>query len=153
MLSDRDILDMIEKGEIWIESFSEENLTPNGYDLSIGEVMVPSLGIHVKDGKVKIPALTRFVVGTREYIRVGSDIVAQLWIKSRWARRGVLASFGLVDAGFEGILTIGAFASEEIEISIGDPFVQICFFQLKNPAEKEYSQRSGNYQGQKNIKI
>ena len=79
--------------------------------------------------------------------------MAQIWIKSRWARRGVLASFGLVDAGFEGILTMGAFASEDITMEIGDKFAQISFIPLKSPVEKTYAERSGNYQKQKNIKI
>ncbi len=153
MLSDRDILEAMERGEVGIEGFKEENLTPNGYDLTIGEIMVPSLGIHISEGEIEIPALTRFIVGTEEYIKLDGRHVAQIWIKSRWARRGVLASFGLVDAGFEGILTLGAFATEGIKMKVGDKFAQICFFELKNPVEKAYSQRSGNYQGQKNIKI
>ncbi len=153
MLSDRDIVEALRTGKIEIKKFSEDCLTPNGYDLRIGEILVPSLGIYITTGKVKIPPLTRFLVGTLEEVHLDERHVAQLWIKSRWARRGVLASFGLVDAGFNGILTIGAFATEEIEISIGDKFAQICFFELKNPAEKDYSNRSGHYQNQKNIKI
>ncbi len=153
MLSDRDIVDAMRRGEIVIENFREENLTPNGYDLTIGELMIPSLEVYLKEGQVEIPPLTRFLVGSREYIRLGDKYVAQIWIKSRWARRGVLASFGLVDAGFEGILTMGAFASESVEMEIGDRFAQLCFFELKNPAEKSYAERSGNYQKQKNIKI
>ena len=153
MLSDRDILDAMEKGEIKIVNFNEENLTPNGYDLTVGEIMVPLIGIDAKEGKVSIPSLTRFLVGSKEYIRIGEKYVAQIWIKSRWARRGVLASFGLVDAGFEGILTMGAFATEDIEIGIGDKFAQLSFLPLKSSAEKTYGERSGNYQKQKSIKI
>ncbi|MCD6276027.1 MAG: dCTP deaminase [Thermoplasmata archaeon] len=153
MLSDRDILKAMEKGEIVIEGFREENLTPNGYDLTIGEIMLPSREIHIKEGKLEIPPLTRFLVGSREYIKMGDEYAAQIWIKSRWARRGVLASFGLVDAGFEGILTMGAFASEKIEMRVGDKFAQLCFFKLSSPVEKTYEKRSGNYQKQKNIKI
>jgi len=153
MLSDRDILKAMEKGKIVIEGFREENLTPNGYDLTIGEIMLPSREIHIKEGKLEIPPLTRFLVGSREYIKMGDEYVAQIWIKSRWARRGVLASFGLVDAGFEGILTMGAFASEKIEMRVGDKFAQLCFFKLSSPVEKTYEKRSGNYQKQKNIKI
>ncbi len=153
MLSDGEILRLMEKGEIGIEPFEERNLTPNGYDLRIGEVMIPSLDIYVKREKVRIPPLTRFLVGSMEYVTLSPKYVAQIWIKSRWARRGVLASFGLVDAGFQGILTMGAFATEEIELGVGDGFAQICFIPLKEKAQKPYHARSGNYQGQKNIKI
>ncbi len=153
MLSDADILRAMEKGEIHIENFREENLTPNGYDLTIGEIMIPSLDLYIKSGEVVIPPLTRFLVGSKEYIKLGKGYVAQIWIKSRWARRGVLASFGLVDAGFEGILTMGAFATEELKMKVGDKFAQLCFLRLEKPAEKGYEERSGNYQKQKNIKI
>ncbi len=153
MLSDRDIIEAFKKGEIEIKNFSEDCLTPNGYDLRVGEIMIPSKSIHINSGKLKIAPLTRFLVGTIEEVKLNEKHVAQLWIKSRWARRGVIASFGLVDAGFSGILTIGAFATMEIEISIGDKFAQISFFELKNPAEKDYATRSGHYQNQKNIKI
>lgn len=153
MLSDRDILEAMKKNEIGIEGFREENLTPNGYDLTVGEIMIPSFDLYLKEGEVTIPPLTRFLIGSKEYIRLGRRYTAQIWIKSKWARQGVLASFGLVDAGFEGILTMSAFTSEEIKISIGEKFAQLCFFELKNPAEKTYEERSGNYQKQKNIKI
>jgi len=153
MLSDRDILRALKEGKIRIENFKEENLTPNGYDLTIGEIMIPSLDVHLKNGDITIPSLTRFLIGSKEYIKLGKRYVAQIWIKSRWARRGVLASFGLVDAGFEGILTMGAFASEEVEMGIGDKFAQLCFFELNSEVEKTYAERSGNYQKQKNIKI
>ena len=153
MLSDGDILKAMKNGEIGIIEFCEDCLTPNGYDLRIGEIMVPSLDLHVHSGSVKIPRLTHFLVGTVEEIHLSSGYVAQLWIKSRWARRGVLTSFGLVDAGFKGIITIGAFATEEIELDVGDKFAQVSFFKLLNPAEKDYESRSGHYQNQKNIKI
>ncbi|NPA75205.1 MAG: dCTP deaminase [Euryarchaeota archaeon] len=153
MLSDTEILRALKEKKILISDFDESALTPNGYDLRIGEIMVPAKEIHIKDGKIRIPPLTRFLVGTAEEITLSSEYVAQLWIKSRWARRGVLASFGLVDAGFSGILTLGAFATEELEIEVGQRFAQICFFRLSEPAEKDYSARSGNYQNQKNIKI
>lgn len=153
MLSDRDIATAMKKGEIDIKGFREENMTPNGYDLTIGEIMIPSKNLHIKEGEIKIPSLTRFLVGSKEYIKLDENHAAQIWIKSRWARRGVLASFGVVDAGFEGILTMGAFATEEIVIKIGDKFAQISFFDLKSSAHKTYAERSGNYQKQKSIKI
>jgi len=153
MLSDKDIIGAMKKGEIEIRGFKEDNLTPNGYDLTIGEIMVPSKDLHIENGEIRIPPMTRFLVGSEEYIRLSESYTAQIWIKSRWARRGILASFGLVDAGFEGILTMGAFATEEIVMRVGDKFSQICFFKLDSPAYKTYAERSGNYQKQKSIKI
>jgi len=153
MLSDADIQRAISDREISIAPFSEDSLTPNGYDLSVGELKIPSMNLDITNGKIEIPEHTRFLVGTLEKVSLGKRHVAELWLKSRWARRGVMATFGLVDAGFSGILTIGAFATEPVTINVGDKFVQICFFELKTEVEQDYSQRSGNYQNQKNIKI
>ena len=153
MLSDSDIIRALDNGDIKISGFDEKHLTPNGYDLSIGEVFIPSVNTHIKSGKVEITALTRFLVGTMETIKLSNKYAAQLWIKSRWTRRGIIASFGMVDAGFNGTLTLGAFATDRITLEIGDRFVQIVFLKLKNPSEKGYDKRSGNYQNQKGIRI
>ena len=153
MLSDREIMRAIENKELYISHFDTDSLTPNGYDLKVGEIMVPDIEKHVQIQKVIIPRMTHFLIGTLEEVSLDSRHTAQLWIKSKWARRGVLASFGLVDAGFRGILTIGAFSTREIQVKLGDKFVQICFFRMSKPAESDYAKRSGHYQNQKNIKI
>ena len=152
MLSDRDIMRAIGRGEIRINNFNEDSLTPNGYDLRIGEIMIPDQK-YVNEGKINIPALSHFLIGSMEYVVMGDKYAGQIWLKSKWARKGVLASFGLVDSGFEGILTMGAFATNDITMKIGDKFAQIIFFELETKPYKTYPQRSGHYQGQKNIKI
>lgn len=109
----------------------------------------------MKTGDAVVPAMKRFLVGTREYLKHGPTVCSQLWIRSSYARKGVLASFGKVEAGFEGTLTIGAFnsASESLRIPIGDRFCQIAFERLTSPPLKMYKERSGNYQGQRGITL
>jgi len=154
ILSDRDIRAMVEDGEIEISPFSEDNLTPNGYDLSIGEIYVRKTNEHVKEGKIKIPPLTWFAVSTKEFIGLGDKVTAQLWIRSSYARRGIFASFGKVDAGFRGNLTIGCFnADREVELQVGDRFCQIVFELLESGVEKTYDKRSGHYQNQRGIRL
>ena len=154
ILSDRDVLRMLKSRDLEIEPFSEENLTPNGYDLSIGEIYIRKLDKHVKEGKVKIPPLTWFAISTKEFIGLGSRLTAQLWIRSSYARKGIFASFGKVDAGFRGNLTIGCFnADKEVELQVGDRFCQIVFELLENEVEKTYDKRSGHYQNQKGINL
>ena len=154
ILSDRDIRAMVEDGEIEISPFSEDNLTPNGYDLSIGEIYVRKTNEHVKEGKIKIPPLTWFAVSTKEFIGLGDKVTAQLWIRSSYARRGIFASFGKVDAGFRGNLTIGCFnADREVELQVGDRFCQIVFELLESEVEKTYDKRSGHYQNQRGIRL
>ncbi|MEM3027384.1 MAG: dCTP deaminase [Candidatus Bathyarchaeia archaeon] len=155
ILSDREIKAFMHSGQISIEPFIEERLTPNGYDLSIAELLIPAQGLRIVSDKARIPPLTWFLVGTLEKISLGAKVSAQLWIKSSWARRGVLGSFGKVDAGFQGTLTLSALNASQnpLEITIGDPFVQIVFETLISEAELTYEKRSGRYQGQMGIKL
>jgi len=155
ILSDKDIQNSIKNNELSIEPFNEKNLTPNGYDLSIDEIYIKKTDRHIKEGKARIPPITWFVISTREFVRMGPQITSQLWIRSSYARKGIMASFGKVDAGFHGTLTISCFNSndEEIEIPIGDRFCQIVFEHLSSPPSELYDKKSGSYQNQRGIKL
>lgn len=155
VLSDADVLRLRAKGEVRIEPFREENLTPNGYDVTIAEVAVPSQNAVVKEGKALVPPQTRFAVSTREVIECGPAVAAELWLRTTWARRGVLASFGMIDSGFRGTLTLAAFnaSHEELVLPIGERFAQVVFLQLSSASEKGYAQRSGHYQDQRGVRL
>ena len=146
ILSDADIVRARQHDDLSIEPFAEEQLTPNGYDLSIMEIMV--------DGETSrqatIPPLTWFAVATREYLRLPRH-AAQLWIRSSYARRGVMASFGKVDIGFEGTLTLACFNTrQELELREDDTFCQIVFEEMASAPRKRYA---GKYKGQQNITL
>ncbi len=150
ILSDADIMQFIKDKELNIEPFAEANLTPNGYDLSIAEVIIPMFNIQVKEGSATVPPKAWFGVSTREYVRLGGKLTGQLWLRSSYARKGILATFGKVDAGFEGTLTLSSFNASDmpIEINVGDTFAQLVFEELRTPADKLYGERSGSYLGQ-----
>jgi len=155
VLSDRDIEISIEKNELDIEPYNPNNLTPNGYDLSIDEIYIRKTDQHIKEGIVTIPALTWFAISTKEFVKMGPKITSQLWIRSSYARKGIMASFGKVDAGFNGTLTISCFNSnnKEIKIPIGDRFCQIVFENLSTIPTELYDKKSGNYQNQRGLKL
>jgi dCTP deaminase len=155
ILSDVDIKNCINKNELGIEPFVEKNLTPNGYDLSIDEVYIRKTDEHIKQGSASIPAQTWFAISTKEFVKMGPKITSQLWIRSSYARKGVMASFGKVDAGFHGTLTISCFNSNDtaLEIPIGDRFCQIVFENMQSAPSELYDKKSGNYQNQKGIKL
>lgn len=155
ILSDVDIGNSMKNNELGIEPFVKKNLTPNGYDLSIDEVFIRKTDEHIKEGIATIPAQTWFAISTKEFVKMGPQITSQLWIRSSYARKGVMASFGKVDAGFHGTLTISCFNSndEELEIPIGDRFCQIVFEHLSSIPSELYDKKSGNYQGQRGIKL
>lgn len=138
-----------------IEGFREQNLTPNGYDLTIAEVLLPDLDRSVKEGKAMIPSQTWFLVGTVEYLELSPLLAGDLWIRTTWARRGVVPSFGKVDAGFQGNLTLSAFngSGKELALPIGETFAQVTFHLLRTPASGTYGERSGSYMGQRGVTL
>ena len=155
ILSDTAILAARANGEISIEPFLEKSLTPNGYDVSIDEVAIPSKDQRIREGAAHVPALTRFAVSTRETVTLGRHVAGQIWLRTTWARRGVLASFGMIDAGFSGTLTFGAFNASDaaLDVPVGERFAQVVFHALESPAAATYDQRSGTYQGQRGVTL
>jgi len=146
ILSDRDIKKAILEGEISIEPFREENLTPNGYDLTIKEIFIDGKTVY----ESIIPKMKWFAVSTEEYIKL-KNITAQLWLRSTYARKGILSSFGKVDSGFEGCLTISCFnTNKEIELKKGEKFCQIVFEKMLSQPSRYYE---GKYKGYQNVKI
>jgi dCTP deaminase len=156
VLSDRDIEAALDQEALRVDPYDPSNLTPNGLDLRIGEVLVPERDDEpVQEGKVEVPGRSRFVVSTEEVVGLGPQLCGQLWIRSTYARKGVLASFGKVEAGFEGELSIAAFngLGEPLALPVGDRFCQIAFERLESPPEALYDEHSGTYQGQRGVTL
>jgi dCTP deaminase len=155
ILSDVDIEQALQHNDLGIKPFVQKNLTPNGYDLSIDEIYLCTSDEHIKDGIAVIPPLTWFAVSTKEFVEMGPQLASQLWIRSSYARKGILASFGKVDAGFHGTLTFGCFnaSHKEVEIPIGDRFCQIVFERLEQVPKALYHERSGTYQNQRGVTL
>ena len=152
ILSDEAILAALDVGQIEIEPFDSENLTPNGYDLSIKEIEIPK-GRKVTEGELIIPVGKRFAVSTKERIACGPNVCAQLWLRTSWARKGIMCSFGKIDSGFDGTLTLLGFNSGEKDVKLvtGETFAQMVFEMMTGPATSLYSERSGNYQNQSGV--
>lgn len=155
VLSDADILARLKSGSLSIGSFAEKNLTPNGYDVTVAEVWMPSSDTSVKRGVARVPGGAWFTIGTLEYLEFPSDLVGEIWIRTSWVRKGILSSFGRIDAGFHGNLTFSALNASQkpVDIPIGERFAQVVFEELKSPPLKTYKERSGNYQGQRGITL
>jgi dCTP deaminase len=66
-----------------------------------------------------------------------------------------MASFGKVDAGFHGTLTLSCFnaSDENVEIPIGDRFSQIVFERLESKPSELYEKKSGSYHKQRGITL
>lgn len=155
VLSDSDILGLLSDGSLRIEGFEVKNLTPNGYDVTVDEVCVTTTDMRVREGVARIPSGAWFVVATKEYFALPLTIIGEIWIRTTWVRKGVLSSFGIIDAGFNGNLTFSAFnaSRQPVELPIGERFAQVVFSELRSQAAKGYKERSGNYFGQRGITL
>ena len=158
VLSDKGILAAIEGKALAIEPFDANNLTPNGHDLSVGEVLLPEQAggeERITHGVAELPGHARFLVSTAEVVTLGPTLTAQLWIRSTFARKGLIAAFGKVEAGFSGTLTIGCFnaSSAPVELPVGERFCQIAFERLESAADQLYAERSGTYQDQRGVTL
>ncbi len=150
ILSDKAIRSMAESGILISENYSEESLTPNGYDLRINEIMY---GGNTHE-EVLVKTGGQFFISTVEKVKMPENIAGMLWIRSSYSRKGLFGSFGFVDAGFEGRLTLSFFnAGPEITVKENDRIVQMVFIRMEESAEKTYDLRSGNYQNSDGIKL
>ena len=152
VLSDSSIISMIESGSLLTGDVDTKGITPNGYDLRIAITRLEG-GKDCED--ILIPPKTSFLVSSLERIELPPHISASIWIRSSYARRGVIGSFGYVDAGFHGNLTLSFYnsSSSPIQLKKGDRIAQIVFNIMDQSVEKTYDQRSGNYQNSSGIKI
>lgn len=138
-LSDKGIKDAIRRGRLEIEPFNEDSMTPNGYDLHVGEI-----------SKNMLYAGDFFHVMTAERIKVPDDYIGIIHIRSSYAKKGLLGSFGLVDAGFDGKLRLSFHyvSGQALQIPINERIAQISFATLESKPLKLYAERSGSNQHQ-----
>ncbi|MGC8609208.1 MAG: dCTP deaminase [Thermoplasmata archaeon] len=150
ILSDGTIRRMVDRGMLISENYDDKCLTPNGYDLRIADIL--SSGNHHEEAVITHGSL--FFISTLERIRMTENISGMLWIRSSYSRKGVMGSFGFVDAGFEGKLTLSFFnAGSDLTLKKNERIVQIVFMEMEEKAEKTYDIRSGNYQHSDGIKL
>lgn len=154
ILSDGDITAMVDSRLLIAENYDAASLTPNGYDLRISSVQLGDED-SLPAEEAQIPAGRWFAISTIEKLSMPGDVTGQLWIRSTYARKGVVASFGKVDAGFVGVLTLTGFnaSSRILTLAKGTRFVQIVFERMCAHSQNSYGVRSGNYQGQDRLTL
>jgi dCTP deaminase len=88
-------------------------------------------------------------------LEVPPDCAGNLWLRTSYIRKGLIAGFGMVDAGFKGNLTVSIsnMGPEKVAIPIGDRLFQIVFSRLSTLPKKLYAERSGTYQGQTGVTL
>ncbi|MEL9914404.1 MAG: hypothetical protein QW364_04740 [Thermoplasmatales archaeon] len=137
ILSDQTIMELIYNHTLSIEPFSEERLTPNGYDFGLQETVTipPNKGIQLE---------------SKETVSLPAYIGAMMFLRSSYSRIGIFGSFGFVDAGFRGKIRfyLKNLGDQEVMISNDKGVFQMIFISLDKAASKTYDLRSGHYQNQ-----
>tara|TARA_B100000315_G_C14450823_1_gene529014 strand:+ start:286 stop:825 length:540 start_codon:yes stop_codon:yes gene_type:complete len=162
-LSDKDIKEELQRGELKIEPFDEKNIQPASIDLRLGEgflifnqhtgqstIKLNEESIYEKKGgsKIFLPSGEFVLATTLERIKIPKNIIAMVQGRSSIGRKGLFVqNAGWIDPGFEGNITLELFNPNNlpIEIKAGQRICQIIFAYLKNPSENPYD---GKYQGQ-----
>ncbi len=143
---------------------TEDSVRENGIDMRVGEEIArfKNTSITFEEGLNPDEFFIKergneFVIGpnehvllvTEEYLRLPQDIMAFVNMRSSFARLGLLVPPTIVDAGFEGQLTIEVMGSGfPIKIKRGTRFLHLIFAKTLTPVEKPYS---GKYQGQRGV--
>ncbi len=155
ILSDRDIKSAIKNGQISIEPLDPRDIQPCSVDLHMGDTFV----VNGNSETIKADYITlepgAFVLATtKEYARLGDDILGRLEGKSSIARLGLIihTTAGFIDPGFEGEITLEMvnLSNKDITIDAGSPIAQICFEQLSSACDRPYGSEGlgSHYQGQ-----
>ena len=170
MLSGREILKLIKKGELAVNPLDASIIRENGIDLRIGnEVAVlinnpnpldpEKLGevdleeyfkvIKIEDSFVLQPYM-KILVTTLEYIKMPINVGGLVELRSTFARLGLSIPPTVIDAGFKGQITLevhgGAFP---VILKKGVRFAHIVFMEIKG----EPVPYRGRYQGQRGVTL
>lgn len=99
------------------------------------------------------------LAATKEYVKLGDSISAQVNGKSTIGRLGLIvhATAGFVDPKFEGFITLEIANHNNvrpIELIPGMPIAQLSFFQLSGPVMRPYGDKAlgSHYQNQEGVR-
>jgi dCTP deaminase len=166
ILSDKAILESIDKGDILIEPFRKDCLGTNSYDVHLGkylavyknrvldakehneieEIIIP------EDGFVLHPN-TLYLGVTEEYTETHAH-VPFLEGKSSVGRLGIdiHATAGKGDVGFCNTWTLEISCSQPVRIYAGMPIGQLIYFMVDGDIENFYNRKKNAKYNQKTVK-
>jgi len=166
ILSDKTIKELIEKGKLKVEPFSEELVQCSSLDLRLGyqiaryrakdflDVKNPSWEIELEtiDGNGFFIQPKEFVLATTlEYIKLPPDLTAFVEGRSSLGRLGLfIENAGWVDAGFEGQLTLELYNANKYPIKLY-PEMRICQLVFAKLDREPLNPYRGKYQGQRGV--
>ncbi|MCD6341365.1 MAG: dCTP deaminase [Thaumarchaeota archaeon] len=167
ILSDFDLWNYIKSGRLVIEPFRDDVVRENGLDLRIGDQIARMkplskiFNVHEDDvgefyelekgESFVIKPREHVLLHTVEYIKLPLDLMGFVNLRSSYARIGLSIPPTIIDANFEGQLTIELIGGEfPVKLYAGDRFIHVVFAKLSSPVEKPYA---GKYQKQRGVRL
>lgn len=174
VLSDRDIRDRIENGNLVIEPYEPDNVEPASVDLRLGSdhkfvgkddsVFEPIVDAesgtddglvyeNIDESPLLVPPETFILTTTLERVEIPDDLVAHVLGRSSLGRLGISVhqTAGYIDPGFNGQITLelSNHGPAIVSLSPGQRICQIVFEELSSPAAEPYGHEKSQYQGQR----
>jgi dCTP deaminase len=172
-MSDHDLKNMIKSNHLVIEPLSEDAVQQNGIDFRVGNefaISTATAGTETIDstssedikrfyrisksdnGYFVFSPLHHYLLTTKEKIKMPNNLMGFCGLRSTFARLGFVSPLTIIDAGFEGTLTIGVFygGNSPIKVPVGCRFLHVVFAQLRNKTDTPYQ---GQYKRQKGVNL
>lgn len=170
MLSGPEIRRLIEVGLLKVEPFFPDCVRENGIDLRIGDEVAVLLNNPVPldpdrlgevdlseyykvmrlDSSFVLQPYMKVLVSTLERVGMPDDVAGLIELRSTFARLGLSIPPTVVDAGFEGQITLevhgGAFP---VVLRRGMRFAHVVFYRVEGPP----APYRGRYQGQRGVTL
>lgn len=164
ILSDKTLLEMIEKKELHVSPLTAESIQPASIDCTLGshfllvedrDMVQISLDSEIKyrnieSDEITIPPHSFLLATTKEYIELPNNLTAFVEGRSSIGRIGLfIQNAGWVDPGFKGQITLELYNANSLPIRLqaGRRICQLVFCKMDQEAKNPYN---GKYQGQRN---
>jgi len=173
ILSNNELYELIRRRKLVIKPLGDDTIRENGVDLSLGDEICELAHYEYGDALLEayekydeeylrrkfyrcwhadryvIKPHRRYLLTTREYVKLPPDIMGFVNQRSTVARLGLFIPPTIIDAGFEGQITVELIGSEfPIELRKGQRFLHVVFAQISSPV-----QYRGKYQYQTGVKL
>lgn len=150
ILNNKQIEEAYKKGDILINPFDEGQVQAATYDFRVGDQGATTSSkkiVNIREAGYLLLQPGDFgVITILEEVRLGPQYVARFGLRSKYARKGLIATTGpQIDPGFHGRLIIGVtnLTPKPISLPYRDDLVSVEFHRLEEPSTKPYS---GPYQ-------
>lgn len=151
ILNHQQIIGAYKSGDILISPFDEGQTQAASYDLRVGEKGATTSTkklVNIKESGFLLLQPGDFGVLTiLEELRLGPQYAARFGLRSKYARKGLIATTGpQIDPGYHGRLIIGItnLTPKPVSLPFKDDLVSVEFHRLEEPTQRPYD---GPYQG------